>query len=329
MPTVIILALFSLVFTLIAGIVSHSTSNVAVLNKQRIGETYTFFENIAQVATQDINNSYYHANPKNAKTIVEYIKGLSEMKRLSTGRMTDPTLDAWGQTVEGKIYTEYQPLSSSTDTLNHVMVPVTAVALVSSGPDRILQTSIPGNITNMSQINGIIAPSGSDDIVYHFDNRNSQQLLLDTIKLHLNRIGTATLKEIQSKLTDYRRAKMTIYQDLISQGKDVSLTSVVDIAKDPSAPHIAPLDGTSIQGKKHRRDIGVDQDFALLEAPLGGGGKFVVSSTLTNNPADPFQIILTNFNEDTKKTPWGDPSTPNKPLRYQITIQAVSSTLGI
>ena len=306
-----------------ASMISNGTSNVAVLNKQRVDETLAFFENISKVALQDITNNYYHANPHNATTVADYIKGLTELRRLSTGRLSDPSLDAWGQPILGRIYTQYQPLSAGSDNKNTVMVPVTAFAFVSTGPDRILQTPIPANITNMSQITGIIAPSDSDDIAYTFNNLAAQQALLESIKLRLNRIGTATLKEVQADLAGYRRKKLDIYQTMISEGKDVSITSVVDIANDPDAPRIASLDGVTNDGRQHRYNIGVDEDFNILERSLSGGGNFIVSSTATTNPSDSFEIIL--LNSKNFPTPWGKPASS---FRYQITIQAVSSSLA-
>jgi hypothetical protein len=115
MPTIFILGLFSLVISIMAAMISNGTSNVAVLTKQRVTETHEFFENIAKVAVDDITNTYYHANPKGATTPAQYIQGLSEMKRLSSGRLADPTLDAWGSPIQGRIVTEYQPFSRSTD----------------------------------------------------------------------------------------------------------------------------------------------------------------------------------------------------------------------
>jgi hypothetical protein len=194
---------------------------------------------------------------------------------------------------------------------------------------------LPATVTKLSDIYGIVVSStiingqvvSADDIVYTFDNRIAQQRLLDSIKLRLNRIGTAALKEVQANLAGFRQKKLAEYQNLIAQGKDVSMTSVVDIANDSNAPHFKVLDRSS-QGLLNRETLGVDEDFNILEAPLGGGGRFVVSSTAPATPGEPMQIILLNSNETSTKTPWGDPSKTNK-FRYQITIQAVSNTSTI
>lgn len=310
-----------------ASIISNGTSSVGVLQKQNIQETYSFFENIARVVNNDITNKYYHGNPNEDTTITDYINNLSEVKRLSTGRMTNATLDAWGKPVKGMIYTQYEPFSTSSDPNNNIQIPITTFALVSGGPNRVVETVIPATVANASNVKSISAPTGSDDIVYTFDNRQAQATLLNTIQLRLNRIGTASLKAIQSELADHRRKKLAEYQKRIADGENVDVSEVVDITDDPDAPHFLVLD-RSPDGIKNRRTLGVDEDFTILEtalpkisgAAMANGGKFIVSSTEPKTPSEPMQIILMN---SSNKTPWGDPSK-SKPFRFQITIQAIS-----
>lgn len=323
MQTIFIISIFSLIMTVISGIISMGTSNTAQLTEQRVVETKQFFQSIAKVALNDITMEYMHGNPNGSTTPEAYISNLSEVKRLSSGRLTNPALDAWGQTIQGAIITEYQSLTTSTDSNNKVVVPVTGYLLVSGGPDRIIQTVIPP-ITNVGQIYSVVVPTNAtgvpqnDDIIYSFDNRNIQQQILASIKARLNRIGTAALKELQVRISSYRQAKLTAYQAQVAAGQEGNL-NLLDLSTDASAPRFLALDDTA-QGLINRRQLGVDEEFEILEREIGSGGRFVLSAPQPGSATAPLVIGVANASN--KKTPWG---TTANPFKFQIKVSITSS----
>lgn len=323
MQTIFIISIFSLIMTVISAIISMGSSNTAQLTDQRIEETRQFFENISRVALNDITMEYMHGNPNGATTPESFIKNLSEIKRLSSGRLTNPALDAWGQEIQGAVLTEYQSLTASTDPENRVIVPVTGYLLVSGGPDRVIQTTITSP-TNVAQIYSVVVPTNSvgvpqnDDIIYAFDNRTVQQQILESIKARMNRIGTAALKELQVRISDYRQTKLATYQQQVASGQQGDLT-LLDITNDTAAPKFLALDNSN-QGKDNRRLLGVDEEFAMLEREIGTGGQFVLSAAQPSSTMAPLVIGITN--DPAKPTPWGRPANQ---FRFQIKVSISSS----
>lgn len=321
MQAIFIISIFSLVLTIMASIISSGTSNTAQLTKQRIEETHAFFEKVAKVTLNDITLNQMMANPANATNPADFIKGMSQLSLLSSGRMGDPSLDAWGKPIQGVIFTEYQSLTNNSD--SRVTVPVTGIVLVSGGPDGIVQTPIKP-VTSLSGIYGIVVPTGAtgapanDDIIYAFDNSTMQQQALDGLKAHMERIGSAALRELQTRVGAYRQVKLAQYQSDIAKGKDVNISNL-DISTDPNAPRFLALDNTQT-GLNNRRQLGVDEDFSVIEETLPNGGQLVLNAPTPVNATDPLVITVTNSSNN--PTPWG---TKAVPLQYVIKVSPKAS----
>ena len=321
MQTIFIISIFSLVLTIASSIISGGMSSSQQVTKQDIKDTKTFFESIAKVVNNDVTMEYFHANPNNSTTPEHYINNLSEVKRLSSGRSANPATDAWGQVIKGSIITEYQWLMNDE---NKVSVPVTGFLFVSGGPDRIIQTVIPTTLTTVAQLNTVVVPTDAfgkpknDDIVYNFDNRAIQTQLLDAMRARMNRIGIASLKELQVRMSDYRQLKLKQYQDAIAAGNEGDLT-LLDTANDSGAPRFLTLDD-SATGLDNRRKLGVDEDFGVLEDALGSGGHFDVTAEQATGNGTP--LVITVLNDGTRPTPWG--KVPSA-FKFQIKVALTSS----
>lgn len=303
MQAMFIFSLFMFVMTLMAAIVTSGSTGSATLTDQRIADTRRFYEAVATVVKNDITQQYLTANPNNDKTAPAYIRNLPAAAAMSSGLYGDVGVDAWGNALRGAVVTEYQMLSSPSDPDSSISVPVTAVAFVSSGPDGTLQTAVPANPTTILAVRNIVAPTDakglptSDDIVYTFDNRENQMRVMQTLQAHMERIGTAALKEYQGRVATFRAALVAKYQADVAAGKAVAPPSM-DLADHGSA---APK-MLSLSSAANRRQLGVDEDFSMLERTLPDGSKMLMTTVAPANPDDPLVMTLTN---GTKKTPWG------------------------
>ncbi|PZP39993.1 MAG: hypothetical protein DI585_02255 [Pseudomonas fluorescens] len=323
MQAIFILSLFSMMLTVVASIISSGTSNTSLLTKERIAETNAFFQSVENVVLNDITIENMHGNPMGYATPAEYIRNESRLSSLSNGRLADPALDAWGRPIAGVIFTEYLSLTNSSDPDNRVMVPVTGIVMVSGGPDGVIQTNIPA-VTSLVALQGIVVPSNAagapanDDIIYTFDNRTIQQNYLATLKSHMERIGTAALKEYQARVSSYRQVKLDAYKANIAAGRDVPAPDLT-LAGDANAPRMMALANTTA-GIENRRALGVDEDFNEIQRILPRNGRMVVTAPQPASAVDP--LIITINNDSANPTPWGRPSNS---LNYVVRVDPSDS----
>jgi len=315
MQAMFIFSLFTFVLALMGSIISFGSKDAAILTDERIKETGRFFEAMAQVVKNDVTQKYLTANPHNHVTIANYIKGLPEVAAMSAGLYNDLGVDAWGRPLQGAIVTEYQLITASADANSVVSVPVTAIAFVSSGPDGVLQTVLPLNPTTINQVRNIVVPTNgsglptSDDIVYTFDNREDQMRQLQTIHAHMERIGTASLKEYQYRVTSFRAGLIAAYEQDVALGKAVAAPDM-NLANHSNAPKML-----SLESEANRYSLGVDEDIAVLERTLASGRRMVLSAVTPATANSPLELTLTN--SPGSPTPWG---TSSKPFRYIVRV---------
>lgn len=308
MQAMFIFSLFTFVLALMGSIITFGTKSSENLTLDRIKETGRFFEAMAQVIKNDVTQKYLTANPNNHKTVPTYIVGLPEVAAMSAGLYSNVGVDAWGKPLQGAIVTEYQLITASADASSAVRVPVTAIAFVSSGPDGELQTVIPSNPTTIGQVRNIVVPTSasglptSDDIVYTFDNREDQMRLLQTLHAHLERIGTASLKEYQYRVTDFRADLIKKYEQDVAKGIAVTAPDM-ELASHSNAPVMLSLTTVS-----NRYKLGVDEDIAILERTLASGRRMVLTATAPSSTTAPLRLTLTN--NPNNPTPWGTTSAP-------------------
>lgn len=315
MQAMFIFSLFTFVLALMGSIITSGTKGAETLTEERIKETGRFFEAMAQVIKNDVTQKYMTANPFNHVTIPNYITGLPEVAAMSAGLYSSVGVDAWGKPLQGAIVTQYQLITASADANSAVSVPITAIAFVSSGPDGVLQTVIPANPTTIGAVRNIVVPTNaagqptSDDIVYTFDNREDQMRMLQTIHSHMERIGTASLKEYQYRVTDFRAGLIRQYETDVALGKAVAAPDM-DLST-----HANPPVMLSLATPENRYKLGVDEDILILERDLSSGRRMLLSAAAPTTATAP--LVLTLTNDPSKPTPWG---TSSSPFRYTIRV---------
>ncbi|RYG61746.1 MAG: hypothetical protein EON60_02370 [Alphaproteobacteria bacterium] len=285
------------------SIIAGMSSSSAKLNADFKVETQTYLEAVRTVVTSDITPEFMHANPSNYTTLATYLRGMPQLKQLASSRTGDAATDAWGRQLRGAIFTANEALQAN------VFAPVTGIAMVSAGPDGVFQTTVP-NVTQLSQITGISAPSSSDDIVITFNNRRAQEDVFASMQAAMRRIGTAAVKELQGRLSAHREKQLAAYQKAITEGKSPDI-NMLDVSKDSTAPTFKKLDSTTA-GLANRRALGVDGDFDVLQRTVRGGSMEVVA-TAPATAADPLILKLQNTK---KATPWSK-------VTYQLEVTAL------
>jgi hypothetical protein len=312
MQAALLVAIFTLLFAVMASLVSNNP-NSSQLKANWIAQTKAYFKNIELVVNNKLTPSYWQANPGNIATLADYIRNTNSLKQLSPSAFPDKALDPWGSVLQGAILTRTMPEFVDASTGAKVLAPVTGFLLVSPGPDRTLQTTLPTitGTTTLAVLQGVTA--AGDDIVYTFTDEAAQIDQLKRIRAHLDRIAAAALQDYQQKLATYRAARVAAYQAQLSASGSVSdLDTMMQDGSD--APTFADLSVAA-----QRVSLGVDEDFREIEvgSSITGNGTadrnyLVVKSTSVSDT-----ITLSIYN--------GSPATPwtggTGGLLYQIKVK--------
>ncbi|MBI1308532.1 MAG: hypothetical protein GC129_01560 [Proteobacteria bacterium] len=307
MQAMLFLAIFSLFLSVTGGIIVGAGESTAQLSRMRVDAAQDYMNAVRKVA-QNITLDNFELAPSSQTDILAFIRTTPDLAQLGTGRWADPTLDPWGQPMQGLMVRENRVLYSNPPS-DTVVVPVTGVALISSGPNHKLETTIPA-VGSISALQGILPPVGSDDIVITFTNEDAQRDNWANVRQHLGRIASAQLRYYQEQVNAYRTTIMNQYLTQLQSGSaNLTLDFTTLMANDPNAPRFLDL---SVDA--NRRLLGVDEDFRLLEKTLPGGGKLAITSIA--NPDSSLTLRLTN--NATSPTPWGSPASS---LSYSINLK--------
>lgn len=304
MQAMLLIAVFSLFMSVAGSIVINSGAGTAQITQQRIDEMKTYFEAI-EIVVSDITRNNFQFGTSAADDVATLVRNTRELSQLSTGRWSDPMLDAWGSLITAVQAREFRALASGN---GQIVAPVTAVALISPGPNKQLETVIPGTLT-IASLQGVLPPSGSDDIVHVFNNESAQRQNWDKVQHHLSRIAAAELRFYQMQIFEYRNTLMTDYLALLRNSGGASVPDIsVIMANDPDAPHFKDISSMAA-----RYELGIDDDFSAIERNLQGGGRLEVQTTL--NPDKSATLTVRN---SSSPTPWGNPASN---LSYSMTLK--------
>lgn len=305
MPAIFFITLLTAIMGIMGAIISGMSSSSAQLKANYIAETRTYFDSVRQVVLSDITPQNMHANIAGGTDIVAYLRATPQIQQLASGRTGDAATDAWGRTLKGYIVTENQALQAN------VIAPVTAIALVSAGPDGVFQTKITA-ATTINQVTSLAVPAGSDDILISFTNRGAQEQILAGMEAAMRRIGSAAVKELQGRLAAHREKQLASYQKQIKDGGSPNI-SMLDVSLDTTAPKFIALNNTK-NGIANRRALGIDNDFDTLQRVLPNKGSLQVIATAPTTSKAPLVLQLQNA---TKPSPWPT-------VNYQIRVTALN-----
>lgn len=294
MQALLFIAIFSLFLSVATSITVGSGYSTQQITQQRIAEEEAFFKNIS-IVINDITRNAFQASDPSVTDPIDLIRSSTSLAQLASGRWSDPTLDPWGNQVTGLMAREYRVLYNAAGST--VVAPVTAFALISPGPNRKAETTLPSGTPTIGSVQNIAA--GGDDIVLAFTDEPAQHENWEVIQHHMDRIALAETRYYQVNSFQYRSQLMTKYLQAVQSDAVTTPPDINDMMKnDPGAPQFLDLNTDN-----NRRFLGIDDDFAAIERQLSSGGRLLVKTT--NNPDK--SITLQVVNDPGAPSPWGSP----------------------
>lgn len=310
MQAVVFIAIFSLALSILMGLAAGYGPSTKQLIGTQVEETKKYFKDV-QTVIRDTTRNNLEAAPATVTDIVPYMQSNQNIAQLSLGRWGDPTLDIWGNPVKGFVVrAEGSLYAGPAGTGDIVSSTISGIVLLSAGPDRVFQTTLPKSKT-FTAIYGAAVPLGSDDILTVFTDEVEQRQNWEDMVTQMNRLASALLSEYQSRLTAYKNDVEAQRQQEIATNGYSSITLENKLLTDPNAPNF--IDVTT---PANRKPLGSDEDFALLERTWGNGGRMKVISVV--GTAAESSMTLRLVNDPVNPTVWGSP--PSK-LQYSINIK--------
>ncbi|MCA3244324.1 MAG: hypothetical protein INF43_03340 [Alphaproteobacteria bacterium] len=268
MQTILVLAVFSLFMGILSSLVLGSGSNSAQLNKALQKETAQYFRAVEQVVNSELTPNQLEVAPPS--WTAEQILTQPALRQLAPGRWGDPMRDSWGSPIRANTRFLRQNIALSAQ----AVAPITGFILISAGPDRVFQTTL-NSPTTLAALQGVVPPSGSDDIVVAFTDEDSQRVVLANLTTRLERIANAMLRDYQTKMTIYRGTIEANYRTTLQTNPAAAPPDWNTLLlTDPNAPRFADITDTTV-----RNDLGVTEEFAYLERLLPGNGRMEVTLT--------------------------------------------------
>jgi hypothetical protein len=270
MQAVIILAFFSLLIGIMSSFVVGAGSSTSQLQNALTQETLTYFEGIEKVINQEFTPNRFEAAPLG--TSIQEILSQTAILQIAPGKWANPTYDAWGNSLRLGMVRENIPLSGQ------AVAPVTGFLLLSAGPDRVFQTTVPTNLSSLAALQGIMVPAGSDDILATFTDEDAQRNTLSMLTMRLERIAGAMLRHYQIQMVEYRTKIENDYRNaLVSNPATPPPDLTALLASDSNAPKFVNLSTDNPNRFEDRKPLGVPEEFDVLERLLPSGGQLEVS----------------------------------------------------
>lgn len=340
MQAALIFAFFGIFMAVIGGITSNSTDSTRQLMLNYTQQTKDFFhaaEKILVASTVPDNmevpapatscngsSSDSEGTAYTAKSVGPYLCR-RELAQLATWSFANSgTNDPWGRPFQGIVITRDMSVAPG------VEAPVTAFALVSSGPDRQMGANLQAAINNaVSTIDGVTnarqaimrvmrltpdldtaAGNDTDDIAYTFTTQRAQEERWAAIEGAVNRIGVAALRNYQQQFMRYQASMPTLYNSNISSYFNTTTgvvnitTSTLNLWKNQTGATVPTMASPDLNTTAGRYQLGVDQEFNLITQTVANGGSgmrlttSVADSTYGSN--DILTLQLTN-----SSSPWG------------------------
>ncbi len=300
MQIALMLALFSLLAGVMSSYVVTAVVSTPQLSKALASETLAYFRGVDRVVNREFTPNQLQAMPVNM-TMQDFMNQ-SAIRQLAPGQWGNPMLDAWGRSLR----VMRQPLRQTVALSREVSVPVTGFVFISAGADGVFQTELPSQQIagstntaglNLARLQSIVAPTGSDDLVFAFTDEEAQRETYAMVKARLERIATVMMKDYQTKINVFKAVHDEAYRvQLLTNPTAVAPDLTVLLLTDPNAPSFA-----DVNTEAARRDLGVLEEFVALERMLPNNGRMRVELTSSNLRLGA-TLTLSNFS--TSPSPW-------------------------
>jgi hypothetical protein len=314
MQAVALISIFALFLSLVTGIIVTGSKNVEQLKRIYEIETAAWFQRIADVVLNDLTPSHLHSliSPGRGPNIISWLNNTPELNALNFNG-TFPAHDAWRRPITGAASIEQRVLNRNA--FGVVEAPIAAIALISGGPNGVVETPLANQLAAMPLTNanvmGLESFRSGDDIVLTFTDEASQQRTWQVMKARVDRIGQAALKNYQAQLRAYQTQLGDAYTNNLISGLTSSLTT--QLATDPNAPKFNDLSNFN-----NISALGVSEEFEKLTDLQSDNSRFALTATTSGN-GQTLTLTLTN------DTVGGRMPTPWANVIYSINLTGASN----
>lgn len=300
MQAVLLISIFTLFLSLVTGIIVSGGKNVEQLQRLYEAETTAWFQRIADVTLNDLTPTNLKAGIVVGKNI-NILAWLTNTPELNTLKINGslPTSDAWRQPITGAASVELRELNQTA--LGSVQAPVTAIALISGGPNGIVEEPLATRLATISLTNvnvtGLESYRSGDDIVLTFTDEAAQQRTWQNLKMRVDRIGQVAFRHYQAQLKAYQPRLSDVYEANLTSGTTTDLST--QLITDPNAPKFLNLNLTN-----NIIVLGVMEDFEQLTEMRLDRTRFSLTAT-TSVDGQTLTLILGNDTTGGRvPTPW-------------------------
>jgi hypothetical protein len=262
-------AIFGLLSAIIGGIIAVSNLTTQRLRIMLLNEAHEQFREANVMLNGQYIPNYLQSPPiPGAGTSTPagpYVCGIEDIRQIlncSSGVPKDP----WNHDVTGVVVRQMQAMATKNNLVFNV--PVTGYALLSAGPDGIVQTTLPTNPTSIAQLTAL-TPAG-DDILGVLTDQKGQQDNVGRIETAMSRIGQAATQNYQ------RQFSLIVKPNLASIYAAANFADITsDAAQNYWKTYVTQTSGTVVvnltSGSNWTVPLNWPNDNNTIEA-LGGGG---------------------------------------------------------
>lgn len=351
MQALLLYAMFGSMLAALAGVVAFTVDTTQqFIHNQRV-MTAKYFRDIEKVLTEvvvprDMETPAYTTCPDGSTPggIAAYLcqRHLSQLAQWASS--SAGVRDTWGKSIVGYALRRNTPIYASSPNYN-VVAPVTAIVLVSSGPDGRVDATLQSRLDALnsgSQLRDVLSIAGTpastctpsvatgvscDDIVYSFSDQRALERRWQAVEGAVERIGSSALRNYQMQFRQFMPQLASIYANNISDLMDADGNLVlteenVNIWQHQGLTGTPTMANINFADPNDRVRAGVDEEFRYITAPVSSGGSgislsYVVGST-PNGLNDVLTIRLANDG-----SPWG--TGANKTISFRKDVYATAA----
>jgi hypothetical protein len=193
-------AIFGLLSAIIGGIITLSNLTTQRLRVMLLNQAHEEFRDADVMLNGQYIPDYLQSPPiaggGPSTPAGPYVCGIEDIRQIlncSSGVPKDP----WNKDLTGVVVRQMQAIATKNNLVFNV--PVTGYALLSAGPDGVVQTTLPTNPTSIGQLTALTA--SGDDILEVFTDVKGQQDNVGRIENALSRIGQAATENYQHQFS--------------------------------------------------------------------------------------------------------------------------------
>jgi hypothetical protein len=302
MQAIIFFSLFMFVAGVFGQLMLDASQTTQALNQQAVAQVRAYFENIRTVLMADDVQRTLRVAPRttcsgpnpatySATNIQPYICS-DNMAQLAMWRGADDgRRDPWGNPFDGVV--QHVPTAMFAGGANAIVVPVTAVAMASPGPDRQFGASLSAAFTNLRSApanaatlrsilllqNNPAEVNGADDLVLTFSTQRALEDRWARLERALTTISRAALRNYNQQFQSFSTQLSSFYGNNLNAfydaGGNIRLTTGtlgswrntgVALPTGAARPQFdATMFAGTPAGHIQRTNLGVDEAFDLIE----------------------------------------------------------------